>query len=49
MGPVNMLTLIFLLLVSSAVVVILPLSVLRTPQVKEIQGIIGSVCACVAS
>ena len=45
MGTVNMLTLLFLLLASSAVVVVLPLCVPRMPQAQGIR----SVCACVAS
>jgi hypothetical protein len=49
MGTVTILTLLFLLLTSSAVVIVLPLSVPRAPQVNEIPEIVGSVCACVAS
>ena len=40
-----MLTLLFLLLAAYTIVILLSLTVPRTPQV---QGILGTVCACVA-
>jgi len=41
-----MLTLLFLLLAAYTIVIQLPLTVPRTPQV---QGILGTVCACVVT